>query len=223
MMLYSPLFMYCEPLRKSLKNKELIRDFTIKREDEERSRAALYAEEHGVREEDVVYGLEQYLKKSAWRDDERGDVKIYVVKHIFRKGIVAYFGLKAGSVTVGTLNKEFRDKEKDFFASQNNMKPAPIVLPGLEISHLAVNDQFRKYWGDVQIGKYVFARFCMPAIRKITSFAGVRVIYIYAVGGAKLSKHYKTYGFGSVDENSDIVPLMPYYDAWCTFMYMYVR
>lgn len=77
----------CVPLTDDRRHEEAIKDFVIDRE-------------AGIPKNlDYVAGLEAYLKRCAWDDDMNHDVKIYLIKDLEMEGeIVAYFGLRAGSV-----------------------------------------------------------------------------------------------------------------------------
>ena len=121
---------YCELLRANKNNRTLIQDFTIYREAE-------YSQLP-----DKIVGLEAYLKMCAWNDDENDLVKIYLIKDSNTNDVVAYFGLKAGMLAANMEEAISLDEQQALFKSEG-VKIFPEVLPGIEISHFAVNENNR--------------------------------------------------------------------------------
>lgn len=76
----------CVPLTSDKNHKIEIKTFTIDRE-------SRYASDPSK-----IIGLEAYLKRCAWEDDQRNDVKIYLIKDQITMDIAEYFGLKADMV-----------------------------------------------------------------------------------------------------------------------------
>ena len=93
--------MYYERLTSKVINKRLINSFFIARE---RDCAETF------RKTGEIYGLEQYLKHSAWDDDIFNETRIYLIKTRCSREVVAYFGLKAGMISVDSPN---RDKNEE--------------------------------------------------------------------------------------------------------------
>ncbi len=205
----------CVPLTSDKKNLEDIKDFQIDRE----------ADVSCI--DDEVIGLEAYLKRLAWTDDLNGDVKIYLIKDRVIGGIAAYFGLKAGMVVnneEGVPTKE----EKEEVLEEYNAKLVSAVVPGIEISHFAVNDNYRRQAGSSEnpirgLGEYFYPKFIFPIIEDVAEKIGVKIIYLYAAGDERLENYYKkVFGFYTSRLNDFYIPLQPGYDGGCRFMY-YVR
>lgn len=199
----------CVPLTSDLIHKDEIKSFVIDREKSIKSN------------DGAIIGLEAYLKKLAWDDDISGHVKIYLIKDTTVNGcVVAYFGLKAGIVI---------DRSQDVVSSQDakealnehNIKLVPAVVPGIEISHFAVNDNYRRKVGNLRgFGEYFYSTFIYPIITEVASKIGVRIAYLYAAGDEHLIQYYhKVFGFQSLASDDVYTPLLPNYDKGCYFMY----
>ena len=202
---------YIEPLTSKEKNYEEIQEFSIDREADYRSM-------------DDVVGLEAYLKRAAWENDLSGSTKVYLIKDSTNDMIAAYFGLKAGMVG---LNQDsfLSNSDRDALRAKG-IKPIPYIVPGIEVSHLAVNDEYRRFIsrGDKLVGglgDYFFQQFVMPIVFDVRKKVGVQMIYLYAAGDDNLVRLYRdVYKFSTVgDEELPLAPLQPDYDYKCTFMY----
>ena len=204
--------MYCEPLRSNEKNRQLIQNFYIEREKE-------YSNPENVQGQ--IIGLEAYLKYSAWEDDLHNNIKAYVVKTYFTNEIVAYFTLKCG---LFTLDTELRDSLKEELAKENGIKLVPDTIPCVEIAQYAVNDNYKKKHGKNGIplkglGEALYPDFIYPIIEKAANIIGIKCIYLYAAGDNHLTDYYeRVFGFKKIDD-ATMIPIMPYYDNGCSFMY----
>ena len=204
--------MYCEPLRNNIKNKELIKDFYIEREKE-------YSDPSKTNGR--IIGLEAYLKYCAWEEDADNETKVYVIKTYFTNEIVAYFSLKCGLIT---LDRESRNFLKEERAKESGIKLVPDTIPCVEIAQYAVNDNYKKAHGKngqplKGLGEALYPDFIYPIIKKASSIIGFKTIYLYAAGDKHLTDYYeRVFGFEKVEHNN-FVPVMPYYDNGCAFMY----
>lgn len=202
----------CEMLRENEKNKKLVQKFVIDREKKYSGNP------------NRIIGLESYLKYCAWEDDENDLVRIYLVKDKNTSDIVAYFGLKAGMIAAN-MQEAFSVKEQQEIFLEEGVKVFPEILPGIEISHFAVNDAYRKQIskGNVSVkglGKYIYPEYIYPLIMDVGKKIGVHMVYLYAAGDEKLIHYYKeTFGFQEMDESDHYTPLEPEYDGGCKFMY----
>lgn len=202
--------MFCEPLRENECNRELIQAFRIYREDEYRGM------------EGKVIGLEAFLKYCAWEQDEKGLIKVYLVKTYFTNEIVAYFALRAGLISVDC---DDRDYQREKVAKRAGTKLVPDTIPGIEISHFAVNDCYREKYSKAGLlikglGKYIYPEFIYPIISDIKSKLGVNILYLYAAGDKTLINYYReVFGFLELNYDSKLVPVTSYYDDYCEFMY----
>ncbi len=210
--MFREMFFKCERLTSKEKNKQLIQNFFIERE----SKCKKIWEETGI-----AKGLDLYLKLYAWNDDLENNVRLYIIKTVFTNEVVAYFGLKAGMVS---SNLSQRDREKEEEALQRGIKLVPETLSGIEISHFAVNDLYRKKHGYPKgLGKYIFPKFILPIINEVSEQIGVKVLYLYAADSSDdngLVSYYKdVFGFKEGQYVHDMKPVTSYYDDYCVFMY----
>lgn len=203
---------YLEPLTADDNNYQLIQDFTIDREKE-------YSHIPNT-----IIGLEAYLKRSAWRDMLNNQVCIYLIKDSKLGDVVAYFGLKAGMV-VDSESGMPSDEERQEVMEEYGAKLLPEVVPGIEITHFAVNDNYRRKAGKEGspvrgLGEYIYPQFIYPIIEDVAQKIGVGLIYLYAAGDERLISYYKrVFDFQVLDAADFIIPLEPGYDDGCTFMY----
>ena len=203
--------MYCEPLTSNPKNKKLIENFHIERE-------------KGISDPfniNQVVGLEDYLKKRAWRDDLNGEIRVYVIKTYITNEVVAYFSLKSGMILV---DSDMRNVSKEQIAKANGIKLVPSTISGIELAHFAVNDNYRNSCskdGKVVkgLGAYLYPNFIFPYVKKASSLIGTKVFYLYSVDDGGLADYYnREFGFTKSDSKS-LIPVKPYYDNGCEFMY----
>ena len=196
---------YCEPLTSRIHNKRDIQSFTIDREEKYRSL-------------ETIVGLEAYLKRCAWDDDKDGYVRIYLVKEVLTNAIVAYFGLKAGELCVGDSNDFHVDKA-------TGEKHTREVIPAVEISHFAVNDEYRRKREQKgkpinRLGELIFPAFIEEIIQRAKDMIGVKIVYLFAAGDEPLQRYYQErFGFSKRILDDEIVPMIPNYDNGCVFMY----
>lgn len=202
----------CVPLTSDENHLQLIRDFKIDRE----------ADISSV--QDKVIGLESYLKRCAWQDDLNGEVKIYLIIDKSLNEVAAYFGLKAGMVASSREEMPSVEQQRQIY-KEEGIKLLPEVLPGIEISHFAANDNYRRHAGTEEqpitgLGEYFYPAFIYPIITDVASKIGVNMIYLYAAGDDHLVSYYeRVFGFQALDADDYYVPLEPDYDGGCMFMY----
>ena len=205
----------CVPLTSDIHHLKEIEDFTVDRE----------SDVSGIKDE--IIGLEAYLKRCAWDDDSNGEVKIYLIKDTLTNDIAAYFGLKAGMVIDNEYGMPSEEDKKEALA-ELNVKLVSAVTPGIEISHFAVNDNYRRKAGKNGtavrgLGNYFYPAFIYPIIRDVSERIGVRMIYLYAAGDDHLVNYYKeVFKFNESDLNDFYMPLQPGYDGGCKFMYQII-
>ena len=189
-----------------------IADFTIDREAE----YALYPE--------MVIGLEAYLKKCAVLEDSNNEVRIYLILDSETKDVAAYFGLKAGMVANARDGMPSYEEKRQIM-EEYGAKLLPEVAPGIEITHFAVNDNYRRRAGKNGrpirgLGEYFYPMFIYPIIEEVADRIGVNMIYLYAAGDERLINYYtKVFDMRTLAENDCYIPLEPDYDSECTFMY----
>lgn len=214
--------LYLERLRDNIDNKNSIQDFVIDREFE----SAMYDENSG---------LESYLKCDAWNDDEENNTKVFLIKSKKTNIIVAYFALKAGAIARGIMTESLIKQNQQYLA-EKGIKRFPGVIPGIEISHFAVNDNYRKLTGVNKasyIGRYLYPKFIHPLIEEVANYIGVKLIYLFAadddyrdgmslseIEQLKLIRYYREiFGFQTIDIADSIVPIREDYAFNSLFMY----
>ena len=191
---------------------EAVKDFVVDREEE-------YANDPHE-----VIGLESYLKRLAWNDDLNGEVRIYLIIDTEIDCVAAYFGLKAGMV-VNNEDGVPTEAEKEEVLQEFNAKLVTAVVPGIEISHLAINDNYRRRVssdGELIRGlaQYFYPTFIYPIIDDVADKIGVKLIYLYAARDEHLEQYYeKAFGFHLSAWDDFYMPLQPGYDGGCKFMY----
>lgn len=203
------LKMYCEPLTCRKSNQFLTDKFHIKREDKYEKYLA----------EGKVYGLERYFRYCAWNEDYSKETKVYVVKTYFTKEVVCYFALKAGIVS---SNFKEQDILREKNALVNGTKLVPSTIAGIELSHFAVNDNYReKHNGVKGLGEYIYPKFIYPIIEKTSSLIGSKIVYLYAADDSskKLTNYYEGLHFSTIKDADDLKPVTSYYDDNCVFMF----
>lgn len=202
----------CVPLTSDIKHRKEIKNFVIDREAEYPSK------------EDAVIGLEAYLKKCAWEDDKANNVRIYLIKDESNGEIAAYFGLKAGMVADSSSGMP-SEITRQRIMEELGVKILPEIIPGIEISHFAVNDDYRRHASTSGkpirgLGEYFYPTFIYPIIEEVAEKIGVGMIYLYAAGDEHLENYYKrVFKFDLLKGEDYYVPLEPKYDGGCTFMY----
>lgn len=202
----------CVPLTSDIRHIEQIQRFVIDRE----------KDVSGIKGK--VIGLEAYLKRCAWNDDLNRQARVYLIKDSKTGEIAAYFGLKAGMV-VNSEDGMPSEEEKNEIMEEFGAKLLPEVEPGIEISHFAVNDEYRRHAGKngnpvKGLGAYFYPAFIYPIIEDVAEKIGVSMIYLYAAGDEHLERYYeKVFQFQILESEDFYIPLEPNYDGGCKFMY----
>lgn len=145
----------------------------------------------------------------ALYDEKTSRARTYLVIAKKTNEIIAYFTLKAGMIGI---------KQKRFSISQNIDS-----TPGIEIANFAINDEFKKKYGNLKgLGYIIFNDYILPKIEDARRIVGVRILYIYALPNNNLIEHYHSYGFTKLQafQQKHIEKwFQPYYDKGCVFMY----
>ncbi len=185
-------FFYCEHLTDSEEHKRLLSSFNT------------------IRTEGI--GLEYYLKCSAIRDELSNVARTYLIRDVNNKGLVAYFTLKAGSITV--------NEERRFFASKFDS------LPGIELANFAVNGSYKEAHKEMTgIGYIVLYYFVKPMLKEVANIIGANIFYIFALPQETLLKHYMKMNFARLDKRTEKKlhrRIKPRYDERCIFMYQLI-
>lgn len=160
-------------------------------------------------------GLDDYLKYDSCDDEERREMRTYLVRTVDGDECVGYFSLKAGLVSLNE-GEEYDEDTGDAVLAFD-------TLPGVELADFAVNSAFiDKYPAFKGVGLLIFTEFIVPIVNLAAQFVGVKMIYIFALPYDDLIKRYERYGFRrlSFEAEHDLHKrLKPRYDQYCRFMY----
>lgn len=151
--------------------------------------------------------LTDYLKKYAKKHQENSINKIYLIRSIATGQIAAWFGLKAATLP-------YNDKNDSF------------LVPGVELTHFAVDERFRMQNilpNETRTGEYIFRRFILPIVRDIASKIACKDLFVFAINAPKLVHYYKErLGFkemNNIDDKQFFEYAAPDYDEGCKFLY----
>ena len=173
-------------------------------------------------------GLINYLRHSAFPDEDDGTMRTYIVRDNATSEIVGYFSLKAGLISynehdVPVIDDETGEKVIDKETGRARMRHVFDTLPGVELANFAVNEQYvRKNPVMKGTGLIIYQRFILPIILKVSEAIGLKIIYLFALPYDDLIARYYKYGFKRLDEEyEDKIHsrLKPKYDESCIFMY----
>lgn len=218
---------YCERLTSHKENIQLIMNFYIERE------------KNVPDIPNAIIGLRQYLQKKAWDDDIQNINSIYLIKDRKTKMIAAYFGLKAGMVSLEDADEIVDNKIEGIRRNTvlEGCKPINQSIPGIELSHFAINDLFKKELESETnkrvsgLGYLFFPKFIYPIIKDVHNKIGVKFFYLYAAVSSnekKLVNYYKkVMGLATLkdcdkkinNKTLQIKPIRANYDNKCVFMY----
>lgn len=158
----------------------------------------------------------EHLKRSAFAYEDEEIQRTYLVKDASTGEIAAYFSLKAGS----------------FYAGESKQENSPTgfnVLPGIELSNLAVNKTYTDKHPEAshKLGAFVFRTYVMDKVLEAADIIGARVVFIYALPKDDLRAYYSTeLGFARLPKEIEDVlhrTMKPDYDENCTFMYIDIK
>ncbi|MBR5178622.1 MAG: hypothetical protein IKW90_07495 [Lachnospiraceae bacterium] len=170
------------------------------------------------------YGLEMYLKEYACEDEKNHEMRTYLVRDIDTDELVGYFSLKAGLISLDEKEEETGDVNPK--TGDKVIVTKFNTLPGVELANFAVNSAYiAKHPKQKGNGHVIFTEFIMPMIDKVAEYAGVKMIYIFALPYDDLIDRYKRYGFlrlSPAAEEKLHTRLKPRYDMSCKFMYQLI-
>lgn len=138
--------------------------------------------------------------------------------------LVAYFTLKAGSIT---LNEQELPTESSKSKGQEQETEKIVefdTLPGIELADFATNDAYKAKHPNIRgIGTTVLVRFVLPIVRKAAEHVGAGLLYIYSLPYENLINHYMRMGFSRLDPENERKlhhRIKPRYDMDCIFMWL---
>lgn len=118
----------------------------------------------------------------------------------------------------------------------NEINKVPDTNPGVELSQFCINLSYRKKMLDKGIdtkgiGAYFFHSEIYPIVQLIKEYVGCQFLYLFAADSSddnSLINYYRNaLGFSTLDDydkkltnDQDVIPIMPYYDYRCKFMFM---
>ena len=155
-------------------------------------------------------GVVEYLQQEAYRDEQKGLMRTYLVRAKYTDEFVGFFSLKAGLVST---------RESD-----NGGESSFDTLPSVEVAYLAIDQHFRDRYPETEgCGLIVFEQLIMPIIRRAAGLIGISRVYIFSLDEERLVENYRGYGFLSLSreqEESLHRRLKPRGLRGCKFMYM---
>ncbi|MCQ2050506.1 MAG: hypothetical protein MJZ22_05860 [Candidatus Saccharibacteria bacterium] len=153
-------------------------------------------------------GLECYLKNQSVEDEENNCSRTYLVKDALSGELAAYFSLRTGLITIQVQGDNFDS------------------VPAIELANFAINKRYKDSHPESQkMGFYIFKKFVLPIVQRISVYVGVNALYIYALPEEKLIEHYQTMGFSRLPEHQEKFVqrhVKPKYDEGCIFMYQVI-
>lgn len=151
--------------------------------------------------------LTNYLKKYARVHQENSINKIYLVRSISTGQLAAWFGLKAATLP-------YNDKNDSF------------LVPGVELTHFAVDERFRMQnilQNETRTGEYIFGNYILPIVYDISEKVACKDLFVFAINAPKLVRYYKErLGFkemNNIDDKQFFEYAAPDYDEGCKFLY----
>lgn len=123
-------------------------------------------------------------------------------------------------------------------AAENNSEINKVAdtNPGVELSQFCINLAYRKKMLDKGIdtkgiGAYIFHSEIYPIVQLVKEYVGCQFLYLFAADSSEddsLIRYYRdTLGFSTLDDydkkltnDQEVIPIMPYYDYKCKFMFM---
>ena len=168
-----------------------------------------------VRHPEVAKGLEYYIKELALPDEMRNTMRTYLVRDLVTDGLVGYFSLKAGMVSLN---------EREVMDEQGRKKKEFDTVPGIEIANFAVNESYCKMNPEISgLGVLIFREFIQKLAYQAAEVIGAMVLYIFALPYDSLLERYsKSYCFLRLLPEDEVAlhkRLKPAYDETCIFMY----
>lgn len=113
-------------------------------------------------------GLVWYLQRRALTDELLGTMRTYLVRDNLTGGLVGYFSLKAGLVSI---NEERGEGAAEFG-----------TIPGVELANFAMNKTFRNSHEHAKgCGGVVFRRLVLPLVERAAQVVGVAALYIFSL------------------------------------------
>lgn len=150
-------------------------------------------------------GLEDYLKYQAIEDEENNCSRTYLIKDAISMELAAYFSLRTGLITIQVQENNFDS------------------VPAIELSNFAINKCYKDSHPETHgLGFYVFKKFILPIVQRMSVYVGTNALYIFALPEKKLIKHYDNMGFYRLPEEQEKFVqshVKPKYDEGCIFMY----
>lgn len=160
----------------------------------------------------VPKGLQKSINEDAAEMDNECLLKTYLVYGINengRKELASVFSLRCSSINFQNPS------EKDSFNE---------ILPALELVYLAVDKRYRQNHPESKgLGAITFDAFAVPIIKEISSLAGAKYLFLFAIDNKALISHYmKTMDFEELPETlekSVVNNLVTEYTEQCKFLY----
>ncbi len=164
-------------------------------------------------------GLAYYLKEYSCEEENKNEMRTYLVRDYDTDECVGHFSLKAGLISLNEVEIEIEDE----ISGGKRFVREFDTLPGVELANFAVNSHYiSNYPYQKGVGKVIFTKFIIPIVNLASQYIGIKMIYIFALPYEKLIARYSDYGFRKLSDDAEkdlYKRLKPRYDESCRFMY----
>ena len=160
----------------------------------------------------IPKGLQKSINEDVADMDSQSLLKTYLVYGVDDDGhkeLASVFSLRCSSMN---------------FQNESNKDSFNEILPALELVYLAVDKRYRQKHSESKgLGSMTFDAFVTPIVKEISSLAGAKHLFLFAIDNKALISHYiKTMDFEQLPENlekSVVNNLVTEYTESCKFLY----
>lgn len=160
----------------------------------------------------IPKGLQKSINENVAEMDNESLLKTYLVYGINtegRKELASVFSLRCSSMN---------------FQNPEDNESFNEILPAIELVYLAVDKRYRQNHPESKgLGAITFDAFVVPIVKEISSLAGAKHLFLFAIDNKALISHYiKAMDFEELPEDlekSVVNNLVTEYTEQCKFLY----